>query len=78
MNESTADTYVNVTDRGESKQPIAGYVAKHKIFLSGNNIVAKPAKFSRTQVIFSRKICSELVICDLLSMPRELLIFITI
>ena len=67
MNESTADTNVNVTDRSESKQPIADCAAKHKIFLSGNNIVAKTAKFSTTQAILGRKDCSKLVIYNLLS-----------
>ena len=78
MNESTADTYVNITDRGESKQPIAGYVVKHKIFLSGNNIVAKTAKFSIIQAIFSKKVCSKLVISDLLLTHQKFLLFIII
>ena len=66
MNESTADTDVNVTDTDESKQPLAGCAAKHKIFLSGNNIVAKTAKFPTTKAILCRKDCSKLVIYNLL------------
>ena len=76
MNESTANTNVNVTDRGESKQPIAGCAAKHKIFLSGNNIVAKTAKFPTTQAIFSKRGCSELVVSDLLLTYQKFLLFI--